>query len=78
MPERRRSTPRPPRVKGFLDRVNEYVALQKKVDDGLPKLSGNDDPSKIEAHQAAMAVTDQDGASQRPSAAISSGPRSRS
>jgi hypothetical protein len=43
-------------IKGFLDRVNEYIALQKKVDDGLPKLSGDDDPSKIEAHQAAMAA----------------------
>jgi len=42
-------------LKGFQDRLNEYVALQKKVDDGLPKLSGKDDPSKIEAHQAAMA-----------------------
>ena len=42
-------------IKGFLDRVKEYVDLQKKVDDGLPKLSGKEDPSKIEAHQAAMA-----------------------
>jgi hypothetical protein len=42
-------------VKGYLDRVKEYVDLQKKVDNGLPKLSGNEDPSKIEAHQAAMA-----------------------
>src|SRR5262245_26202123 len=47
--------PKAAAIKGFLDRVNEYVALQKKVDDGLPKLSGKDDPSKIEAHQAAMA-----------------------
>jgi hypothetical protein len=43
-------------IKGFLDRVNDYVALQKKVDDGLPKLSGDDNPSKIEANQAAMAA----------------------
>jgi hypothetical protein len=43
-------------IKGFQDRVNEYVALQKKVDEGLPKLSGNEDPSKIESHQAAMAA----------------------
>jgi hypothetical protein len=47
--------PKAAALKGFLDRVNAYVALQKKVDDGLPKLSGKDDPSKIEAHQAAMA-----------------------
>src|SRR5688572_18161122 len=43
-------------IKGFLDRVNDYVDLQKKVDNGLPKLSGDEDPSKIEAHQAAMAA----------------------
>jgi hypothetical protein len=47
--------PKAAAVKGFLDRVNEYVALQKKVDNGLPKLTGNDNPSKIEANQAAMA-----------------------
>ncbi len=47
--------PKAAAVKGFLDRLNEYVALQKKVDNGLPKLSGNDSPSKIEANQAAMA-----------------------
>ena len=47
--------PKAAAIKAFADRVNDYVALQKKVDDGLPKLSGRDDPSKIEAHQAAMA-----------------------
>ena len=47
--------PKAAAIKAFSDRVNEYAALQKKVDDGLPKLSGKDDPSKIEAHQAAMA-----------------------
>jgi hypothetical protein len=47
--------PKAAAIKGFLDRLNEYTALQKKVDDGLPKLSGNEDPSRIEANQAAMA-----------------------
>ena len=42
-------------VKGFLDRVNAYLELQKKAEDGLPKLSKDEDPSKIEAHQAALA-----------------------
>jgi hypothetical protein len=42
-------------IKGFLDRTNDYIELQKKVDNGLPKLTGDDDPSEIEAHQAAMA-----------------------
>jgi hypothetical protein len=49
------ANPKAAAIKGFVDRVNEYVALQKKVDDGLPKLSGRDDASKIAAHQAAMA-----------------------
>ncbi len=56
-------SPRPRRSRDSWIAVNEYVALQKKVDDGLPKLSGNDDPSKIEAHQAAMAAQNQAGPS---------------
>lgn len=43
-------------MKGFIDRVNAYVALQKKVDNGLPKLRGDETSSEIEAHQAAMAA----------------------
>ena len=54
-PDPKATNPNAAALKGFLDRVNDYVALQKKVDDGLPKLSGNDNPSKIEANQAAMA-----------------------
>jgi hypothetical protein len=42
-------------MKGFLDRVNEYIALQKKLDDGLPKLKTREDTGKIEEHQAALA-----------------------
>ena len=53
--DERPANPNGTAIKGFMDRVDEYVALQKKVDNGLPKLSGDDDPSKIEAHQAAMA-----------------------
>ena len=41
-------------IKGFMDRVKEYGALQKKLDDGLPKLTGKDDPSRIETYRAAM------------------------
>jgi hypothetical protein len=48
--------PRAAVLKGFTDRVNAYVDLQKKAEDGLPDLSGDEDPSKIEAHQAAMAA----------------------
>ena len=52
--ERAPVNPNAAALKGFADRVKEYVALQKKVDDGLPKLTGKDDPSEIEAHRAAM------------------------
>ena len=52
--ERAPVNPNAAAIKGFVDRVKEYVALQKKLDDGLPKLTGKDDPSKIETHQAAM------------------------
>jgi hypothetical protein len=43
-------------VKAFHDRVNAYVALQKKVSSDLPKLNGDATPSAAEAHQAAMAA----------------------
>lgn len=43
-------------VKGFLDRVNAYVDLQKKAEADLPKLNGDETPSQIEASQAAMAA----------------------
>jgi hypothetical protein len=43
-------------IKGFLDRLNAYVDLQKKAENDLPKLNGNETPSQIEAHQAAMAA----------------------
>lgn len=50
-----KANPNAAAIKAFVDRVKAYVDLQKKVDDGLPKLTGDDNPSKIEAHQAAMA-----------------------
>jgi hypothetical protein len=43
-------------VKGFLDRVNAYVDLQKKAESNIPKLDGNETPSQIEANQAAMSA----------------------
>jgi hypothetical protein len=43
-------------IKGFLDRVNDYIALQKKEDDGLPKLQPREDTSKTEVHQRALAA----------------------
>ena len=48
--------PRAATIKGFLDRVDAYIELREKAADGIPKLSGNDDPSRIEAHQAALAA----------------------
>jgi hypothetical protein len=43
-------------IKGFLDRANAYVELQKKEDNGLPKLQSRDDTSKLEVHQRALAA----------------------
>jgi hypothetical protein len=42
--------------KAFVDRVNEYVELQKKADDGLPKLGPTNEPSKVEAYQSALSA----------------------
>jgi hypothetical protein len=43
-------------IKGFLDRANAYIELQKKEDNGLPKLQPRDDTSKLEVHQRALAA----------------------
>jgi hypothetical protein len=43
-------------LKAFTDRLNAYVELQKKVDNDIPKLTGDQTSSQIEAHQAAMAA----------------------
>jgi hypothetical protein len=43
-------------VKGFMERAQAYIDLQKNAEDGLPRLSDNAQPSQIEAHQAAMAA----------------------
>jgi hypothetical protein len=42
-------------MKGFLDRVNEYLQLTKKLDDGLPKLGTTDNPARTDAHQKGLA-----------------------
>jgi hypothetical protein len=41
-------------VKAFIDRVNDYVALKHKVDDGIPKLTETMDPAKIAARERAL------------------------
>jgi hypothetical protein len=41
-------------VKAFQDRIAEYVALQHKVDDGIPKLTETNDPAKIAARERAL------------------------
>jgi hypothetical protein len=48
--------PRAALMKAFVDRVHAYVELQKKAEEGIPDLSGDENPSMIEAHQAAMAA----------------------
>ena len=41
-------------VAGFLDRINEYVALHKKLENTLPKLSKESTPEQIDRHQRAL------------------------
>src|SRR5438477_10401827 len=40
---------------GFNDRVNAYLALQKKVERGLPAQKETADPERIKAHVASLA-----------------------
>jgi hypothetical protein len=42
-------------MKGYAERVTEYIALQRKMDDGLPKLQPKETTGAIETHQAALA-----------------------
>lgn len=42
-------------LKRFNDRIEAYVALQKKLQEGLPALSPSDRTAGIEAHQKALA-----------------------
>lgn len=41
-------------IKSFLDRVNKYVAVQKQLESGLPRLSPSDQTTRIE-HEKALA-----------------------
>ena len=43
-------------VKAFMERVDDYVKLQKKIEGELPALGPTKEPSKVEAYQAAMAA----------------------
>jgi len=61
-PVTRGATPREQSVKGdaevladFKERLDQYVALRNKVDDGAPKLKRTDDPSKIRVAQQTLA-----------------------
>ena len=42
-------------VKGFLDRLNEYLELKKKLESGLPPVSPSDRTSGVEQHRSALA-----------------------
>lgn len=44
----------------FMKRVNEYVALHKKLEDTLPKLPQQTDPKTIDTHQRALLALMQD------------------
>jgi hypothetical protein len=41
-------------VKGFLDRVDTYLEIHKEAAEGIPDLRPTDEPSKLEAYQAAL------------------------
>jgi hypothetical protein len=44
-----------PVLRDFEARVDEYVALHKKLEDSLPKLSKDSTPEQIDSHQRALA-----------------------
>jgi hypothetical protein len=41
-------------LEGFLERVNEYVAVHQKLESSLPKLSKEATPADIDKHQRAL------------------------
>jgi hypothetical protein len=45
---------------GFLDRVNQYVALHLKLENTLPKLSKESTPQQVDSHQRQFAKLIQD------------------
>jgi hypothetical protein len=45
---------------GFMERVNEYVALHQKLEDTLPDLSKDSTPKEIDQHQRALGKMIQD------------------
>ena len=45
---------------GFLDRVNQYVAVHQKLENTLPKLSKESTPHQVVAHQRALSKLIQD------------------
>ena len=48
-------------LKDFMKRVDDYVALHKKLEDTLPRLSKQTDPKEIDTHQRALLKLIQDG-----------------
>ena len=45
---------------GLIERVNEYVALHRKLEDSLPHLSKDSTPQEIDTHQRALGKMIQD------------------
>lgn len=41
-------------VEGFMDRVNAYVEVHRKLEDSLPKLSKDSTPEEIDKHQRSL------------------------
>lgn len=48
-------------MQDFLKRVDQYVALHKKLEDTLPKLPAQTTPQQIDAHERALSMLIQDG-----------------
>src|SRR6266699_1431555 len=48
-------------IKDFLKRVDDYVALHKKLEATLPKLSKQSTPQELDTHERALSKLIQDG-----------------
>jgi hypothetical protein len=59
-PSATRVSPNAATLAEFMKRVNEYVALHKKLEDTLPKLPQQTDPKTIDTHQRALLALMQD------------------
>jgi len=50
-----RGNEKPDALKGFPDRVDMYIDLQRKAESGLPPFKETDSPEKMDAHRVTLA-----------------------